>query len=146
MKKTLLLGALMGALSLTLAAQTAPVSYANAIRGAENAQDACNSRNACLVPTQNIFSFLELETQTGAVWFVQFGDSDHRFRELIGVAALDEKLSAGAPLRAGRFALYPTQNIYTFLLLDRETLAVWQVQWGDQPQMIRIQAQTQPAK
>ncbi len=29
-----------------------------------------------------------------------------------------------------RFALYPTQNIYTFILLDQVDGRTWQVQWS----------------
>ena len=32
--------------------------------------------------------------------------------------------------KAGRFTLYPTTNIYTFVLLDQETGDAWHVQWG----------------
>jgi hypothetical protein len=32
--------------------------------------------------------------------------------------------------RAGRFTLYPTTNIYTFVLLDQDTGDTWHVQWG----------------
>ncbi|HEV3218228.1 MAG TPA: hypothetical protein VGZ48_00545 [Candidatus Acidoferrales bacterium] len=30
----------------------------------------------------------------------------------------------------GRFTLYPTENIYNFLLLDQIDGRVWQVQWN----------------
>jgi hypothetical protein len=29
-----------------------------------------------------------------------------------------------------RFALYPTQNIYNFILMDQFSGKVWQVQWA----------------
>lgn len=31
---------------------------------------------------------------------------------------------------AGNFELYPTQNMYQFLLLDKVTGRTWHVQWG----------------
>lgn len=31
---------------------------------------------------------------------------------------------------AGRFELYPTQNMYNFILLDTETGRTWQAQWS----------------
>lgn len=33
-------------------------------------------------------------------------------------------------LRAGRFELYATNNMYQFILLDTETGRTWQVQWN----------------
>jgi len=110
-------------------------------------QQTCAFSKNCLVPTQNIFTFIELNTETGAVWYVQFGmDAAHRFRQFIGAAAISENLGASASLHVGRFALYPTQNIYTFLLLDLDTSAVWQVQWGSNSMMARIETQPQPQK
>jgi hypothetical protein len=32
--------------------------------------------------------------------------------------------------QSGRFTLYPTKNIHTFILLDQETGDAWHVQWG----------------
>jgi hypothetical protein len=55
---------------------------------------------------------------------VQWGEKDYRFTEPLSTRA---KASSGKP---GRFTLYPTNNIYTFMLLDQETGDVWHVQWG----------------
>jgi hypothetical protein len=33
-----------------------------------------------------------------------------------------------------RFTLYPTQNIYTFILLDQLEGKTWQVQWSSEPE------------
>lgn len=33
-----------------------------------------------------------------------------------------------------RFTLYPTQNIYTFILLDQLDGKTWQVQWSIDPE------------
>lgn len=30
----------------------------------------------------------------------------------------------------GRFTLYPTQNVFTFILLDQIDGRMWQVQWS----------------
>ena len=74
--------------------------------------------------TQNIYTFLKLDTRAGRVWQVQWGDKEHRFFEPINRKAL---ASGGDP---GRFTLYPTRNIYTFILVDQVTGDAWQVQWG----------------
>jgi hypothetical protein len=84
--------------------------------------------------TQNIFTLLKLDTRTGQIWQVQWGnDDDHRFTTAINRAVL---LPVGSPdhptiLKPGRFTLSPTSNIYTFMLLDEEDGRTWQVQWGD---------------
>jgi hypothetical protein len=44
-------------------------------------------------------------------------------------------LPPDAPLRNGRFALYPTGNMYNFLLLDREDSRIWQLQWSFDPKL-----------
>lgn len=77
-----------------------------------------------LFNTQNIYTFLKLDTRAGRIWQVQWGDKDHRFIESINPKAL---VSGAKP---GRFTLYPSSNIYTFILLDQETGDAWQVQWG----------------
>jgi hypothetical protein len=77
-----------------------------------------------LFSTKNIYTFLRLDTRDGRLWQVQWGDKDHRFNDVLNSTAL---VSGG---RLGRFTLYPTSNIYTFILLDQETGDAWQIQWG----------------
>jgi hypothetical protein len=77
-----------------------------------------------LFNTQNTYTLLKLDTSAGLIWQVQWGDKDHRFVEPINLKTL---ASGGKP---GRFTLYPTSNIYTFILLDQETGDAWHVQWG----------------
>ena len=74
--------------------------------------------------TQNIYTFLKLDTRTGQVWQVQWGN-DTGFR---WVAPINLKPLADG--RAGRFTLHPTPNVYTFILLDQEDGRTWQLQWG----------------
>src|SRR5262245_34631048 len=66
-----------------------------------------------LFKTFNIYTFLKLDTRDGRLWQVQWGDKEHRFTEVINSIAL---VSDG---KVGRFTLYPTSNIYTFILLDQ---------------------------
>jgi hypothetical protein len=88
-----------------------------------------------LFRTQNIFTFLKLDTRTGQIWQVQWGlDDEHRFTVPLNQSNM---VSAGAAhtsanLRSGRFTLFPTENIHTFLLLDTEDGKVWQIQWGEE--------------
>lgn len=79
-----------------------------------------------LFRTQNIYTFLKLDTRTGLVWQVQWGTED-RFR---WVAAINLKSLADGK-ETGRFTLSPTSNIYTFVLLDQLDGRHWQVQWGN---------------
>ena len=78
-----------------------------------------------LLRTQNIYMFLLLDTRTGQISQLQWStEKEKRF-----VSTLNPRpfVEGGKP---GRFTLHPTQNIYTFLLLDQETGNTWQVQWG----------------
>jgi hypothetical protein len=77
-----------------------------------------------LFNTKNIFTLLKLDTRDGRIWQLQFGDKDYRFVEPLSV----DSLAGGG--KVGRFTLYPTSHIYTFILLDQETGDSWQVQWG----------------
>ena len=52
-------------------------------------------------------------------------DKEHRFIEPINL----NPLAQGG--KSGRFTLYPTTNIYTFVLLDQETGNTWYVQWSE---------------
>ena len=81
-----------------------------------------------LFRTQNLFTLLQLDTRTGQVWQLQWSNEidpkDGRF-----IAPIGEKILAQGG-KAGRFTLYPTQGVYTFILLDQETGSIWQVVWG----------------
>jgi hypothetical protein len=77
-----------------------------------------------LFNTQNVYTLLKLDTSAGLIWVVQWGDKEHRFVEPINLKPL---ASGGKP---GRFTLYATSNVYTFILLDQESGDAWYVQWG----------------
>ena len=83
-----------------------------------------------LYPTNNMWTFLKLDTRNGKIWQVQFsvkGD-DYRFEtplNIVPLTFLNDK--------AGRFELYPTQNMYNFILLDGVEGKIWQIQWSIDP-------------
>ncbi len=78
--------------------------------------------------------FLLLDTRTGRVSQMQWSTkTENRLVEPLNPKPLVE---GGKP---GRFTLQPTQNIYTFLLLDQETGNTWQVQWGNNRLVIPIE-------
>jgi hypothetical protein len=79
-----------------------------------------------LFSTQNLYTFLKLDTRNGKIWQLQWGiDEDYRWIEPINA----NELVTGR--KQGRFTLYPTRNIYNFILVDQETGDTWQVQWGE---------------
>ncbi len=86
-----------------------------------------------LFPTQNIYTFLKLDTMTGKIWQVQFSTkgSEYRFESVLSsvdIAALESLRK-----EVGRYTLYPTQNLYNFILLDQIDGYTYQVQWnGDE--------------
>ena len=95
-----------------------------------------------LFRTLNIHTFLKLDTRTGQVWQVQWSaEPDNRFVESI----TSKVLAAGkAP---GRFTLYPSSNIFTFILLDQEDGRQWQIQWAlevEKRLILAIEPSTEP--
>lgn len=81
-----------------------------------------------LFPTQNMWTFIKLDTQTGQMWQVQYsvnGDNE-RFECVLNPNSFIENTRNVN----GRFELIPTQNIYNFILLDQVKGKMWQVQWS----------------
>lgn len=81
-----------------------------------------------LFATQNIWTFLLLDSSTGKIWQVQFSLSDSAFAGRLPVN--DNALAIAGTAHVGRFTLRETQNIFTFLLLDQDDGRAWQVQWS----------------
>ena len=83
-----------------------------------------------LYPTDNMWTFIKLDTRNGKMWQVQFsvnGD-DYRFEIPLNTTALSTHSTNG------RFELYPTQNMFNFILLDKIEGTTWQVQWSSEPE------------
>ena len=80
-----------------------------------------------LYQTENIYTFLELDTQTGKINQVQWHHETDKEGTLI---INDDDLSYGIGFGSGSFELYPTKNMYTFILLDKIDGRKWHVQWG----------------
>jgi hypothetical protein len=81
-----------------------------------------------LFATQNMYTFIKLDTRNGKMWQVQWSTkgSDYRFETTLSDISLANKEEE----RNGRFFLYPTTNIYNFILLDQIDGRTWQVQWS----------------
>ena len=81
-----------------------------------------------LFPTKNYWTFIKLDTRNGKMWQVHFSvEEDKKTGELtlssIPLVEKEEEMN-------GRFTLYPTENMYNFLLLDQISGKVVQVQWS----------------
>ncbi|MBQ8780030.1 MAG: hypothetical protein IJZ49_10010 [Alistipes sp.] len=86
-----------------------------------------SEENYKLYPTENMWTFLKLDTRTGKVWQVQYSVHNDSCGEVV---VSDKDLTFGSNDKAGRFELYPTQNTYNFILLDKKDGTVVQMQWS----------------
>ena len=78
--------------------------------------------------TDNIYNLIKLDTATGKVWQVQYRTNS---TESMVIAIDDDSLLwSWEDERPGRYELYPTQNVYTFILLDTVRGYTYQVQWS----------------
>jgi hypothetical protein len=84
-----------------------------------------------LFSTTNRWTFLKLNTRNGMMWQVQYHtDGDSRFETFLNLLPLVNKEKE----TDNRFTLYPTQNIWTFILFDQIDGKSWQVQWSQEPE------------
>ena len=89
-----------------------------------------------LFATQNMYTFIKLDTRNGKMWQVQWSTkgSDYRFETTLSDVSMVNKDEE----KNGRFFLYPTTNIYNFILLDQIDGRAWQVQWGKEEERVVI--------
>lgn len=80
-----------------------------------------------MYPTENVHILLKLDTKRGKVWMVQYSLSDTHSAEIpikyYYLVDDDEGWN-------GRFELYPTKNMYNFIMVDNEDGTTYQVQWS----------------
>ena len=102
----------------------------------QNKSDSQNKKNINgltnikyrLYPTDNEWIFIKLNTQNGLITQVQFDlKADSRYQTPLNTLSL---LENGNEVN-DRFTLYPTFNIYTFILLDQIDGRMWQVNWSE---------------
>lgn len=80
-----------------------------------------------LYQTENIYTLLQLDTKTGMIEQVQWSlDSDNEG----SVSINSDDLTYGLGYGSGSFELYPTKNMYQFILINKTTGQKWHVQWG----------------
>ena len=69
-----------------------------------------------LYQTENIYILLQLDTKTGKIKILQWSlDSDKELTVVLN----DVDLTFGYGHGSGTFELYPTKNMYQFILLDK---------------------------
>ncbi len=73
--------------------------------------------------TENIYTLLKLDTQTGRIWQIQWSLNDDKE----GTMTIN---SNDLSYTGSCFELYPTPNMYQFILLDKTYGRTWHVQWG----------------
>lgn len=79
-----------------------------------------------LYKTENIYNLLKLDTATGQIVQLQWSLNDDKE----GTITINSENLSLSDKQAGTFELYPTNNMYQFILLDTITGRTWHVQWG----------------
>jgi hypothetical protein len=81
-----------------------------------------------LYPTKNLWTFIKLNTRNGKMWQVHFSINEENATGELVINAIP--LVSKEKEIDRRFILYPTENMYNFLLLDQIDGTVSQVQWS----------------
>lgn len=79
-----------------------------------------------LFSTKNMYTFIKLDTRNGQMWQVQWDTGGNQLETPLSLLYLVSEERE----KNGRFFLYPTTNIYNFILMDQIDGRVWQVQWS----------------
>lgn len=88
--------------------------------------DSEQSQRFELYPTQNSFNFLKLDKKTGKIYQVQWSlEGEKEFSITLNGIDLSQFSTDGHC-----FKLYPTKNMWQFILLDGASGRAWHVQWG----------------
>ncbi|OYQ38511.1 hypothetical protein CHU92_04935 [Flavobacterium cyanobacteriorum] len=77
-----------------------------------------------LFATRNMYTFIKLNTRNGQMWQVQWDTKSSQVETALSLITRVKKEEESD----GRFFLYPTTNVYNFILLDQIDGRVWQVQ------------------
>lgn len=88
--------------------------------------DSEQSQRFELYPTQNSFNSLKLDKKTGKIYQVQWSlEGEEEFSITLNGIDLSQFSTDG-----NCFKLYPTKNMWQFILLDGASGRAWHVQWG----------------
>ncbi len=88
-----------------------------------------------LYPTQNNWNFLLLDQINGKIWQVNWDMKPEKNKVL---PLSNSSLIENQNVIDNRFTLYPTQNNWSFLLLDKISGKIWQVNWDIKPEKSEI--------
>ncbi|MDO3695954.1 hypothetical protein QVZ41_13970 [Wenyingzhuangia sp. chi5] len=92
-----------------------------------------------LYPTQNNWNFLLLDQINGKIWQVNWDMKPEKNKIL---PLNNSSLIENQNIIDNRFTLYPTQNNWNFLLLDKISGNLWQIRWStksEESEIISIQ-------
>lgn len=78
--------------------------------------------------TENIYNLLKLDTRTGRIWQVQWNLD--KSKEGTWSINSDDLTPWSGGYGSNSFELYPTKNMYQFILIDKTDGRMWHVQWG----------------
>jgi len=114
-------------LSIGISSAYASAQSKDTIQPNVSVRDGVNQECFRLYPTENIFTFLKLDTRDGTISQVQWShEESSRFESFLNILPLvneEEQV-------VNRFTLHPTRNNWTFILLDQINGKTWQVQWS----------------
>lgn len=97
-----------------------------------------------LYKTHNTWTHLLLDTRTGRLWQVHFSVEKDGVRGKLPIREMP--LVNEDTSRDGRFILQPTENIWTFLLLDQDFGGVFQCHYSMDASSARLCFQLLPLK
>ena len=80
-----------------------------------------------LFPTQNTWASLKLDTRNGRIWQVHYSVSKEGYEGTLSINSYSLVLPEEEI--KGRFNLYPTENMFNFILLDQLNGNTYKVQW-----------------
>jgi hypothetical protein len=80
-----------------------------------------------LFPTQNTWASLKLDTRNGRIWQVHYSVSKEGYEGAMSINSYSLVLPEEEI--KGRFNLYPTENMFNFILLDQLNGNTYKVQW-----------------
>ena len=83
-----------------------------------------------LYPTFNMWTYLKLDTQTGRVTMLQFS-TNSRTEEGEIYIGIPMETYVGNEAKNGRYELYPTTNMWTFLMIDQMNGNTYHIQWSN---------------
>ncbi|MBR4564150.1 MAG: hypothetical protein IKO26_06850 [Paludibacteraceae bacterium] len=83
-----------------------------------------------LYPTFNMWTYLKLDTQTGRVTMLQYSTNSREEEGEIYIG-IPMEVYVGSEAVNGRYELYPTTNMWTFLMIDQVNGNTYHIQWSN---------------